>query len=162
MYARHYGRSVWRRAEGYTQGDGEVPWGGGLVARWDFGGFVVDYYSHFRRCVSFSFIYHCHCYHCRLAAKTKTNIKLWPKGREEWLKANAVLTELSDGLRESIGWISRIFGDKLMAFGFPPGVQAFMDYCWCLGRDMGGLDISVRIVPQDLWVDVLHTPMAQR
>ena len=49
------------------------------------------------------------------------------------MKANEVLTELSDGLRESIGWISRMFGDKLMAFGFPPavvsGVQAFMDYC---------------------------------
>jgi hypothetical protein len=52
---------------------------------------------------------------------------------EEWLKANAVLTELSDGLRESIGRIMRTFGDKLMAFRFPPavasGVQAFMDYC---------------------------------
>ena len=56
-----------------------------------------------------------------------------PRAEEEWLKANAVLTELSDGLRESIGRITRTFGDKLMAFRFPPavasGVQAFMDYC---------------------------------
>jgi hypothetical protein len=52
---------------------------------------------------------------------------------EERLKANAVLTELSDGLRESIGRIMHTFGDKLMVFRFPPavgsGVQAFMDYC---------------------------------
>ena len=56
-----------------------------------------------------------------------------PRAEEERLKANAVLTELSDGLRESIGRITRTFGDKLMAFRFPPvvasGVQAFMDYC---------------------------------
>ena len=131
--------SSWKISTASCRGIYPRRWrGGGLVARWDFGGFVVDYYSHFRRCVSFSFIYHCHCYYCRLAAKTKANIKPWPKGREEWLKANAVLTELSDGLRESIGCM---FGDKLMTFGFPPavasGVQAFMDYCWCLGRDMG-------------------------
>ena len=56
-----------------------------------------------------------------------------PRAEEEWLKANAVLTELSDRLRESIGRITHMFGDKLMAFRFPPavasGVQAFMDYC---------------------------------
>ena len=44
-----------------------------------------------------------------------------------------VLTELSDGLRESTGRIICTFGDKLMVFRFPPavasGMQAFMDYC---------------------------------
>ena len=52
---------------------------------------------------------------------------------EERAKANAILTELSDGLKESIGRIVRTFGNKLMAFKFPPavasGVQGFMDYC---------------------------------
>ena len=56
-----------------------------------------------------------------------------PRAEEERLKANAVLTELSDGLRVSIGRITRTSGDKLMAFRFPPavasGAQAFMDYC---------------------------------
>ena len=55
------------------------------------------------------------------------------RAEEERLKGNAVLTELSDGLRECIGRIVRTFGDKLMAFRYPPavasGVQAFMDYC---------------------------------
>ena len=54
-----------------------------------------------------------------------------PRAEEERLKANAVLTELSDGLREFIGRITRTFGDKLMVFRFPPaaasGVQAFTD-----------------------------------
>ena len=54
------------------------------------------------------------------------------QAEEERSKANAVLTELSDGLKESIGRIVRTFGDKLMAFRFPPvvasGLQAFMDY----------------------------------
>ncbi|KAF8344848.1 nucleoporin protein Ndc1-Nup [Amanita rubescens] len=55
------------------------------------------------------------------------------QAEEERAKANAILTELSDGLRESIGRIVRTFGNKLMAFKFPPvvasGVQGFMDYC---------------------------------
>ncbi|KAF8344846.1 hypothetical protein F5887DRAFT_1200816 [Amanita rubescens] len=55
------------------------------------------------------------------------------QAEEERAKANAILTELSDGLKESIGRIVRMFGNKLMAFKFPPavasGVQGFMDYC---------------------------------
>ena len=49
------------------------------------------------------------------------------------MKANVILTDLSNGLRESIGRITCTFGDKSMVFRFPPavasGVQAFMDYC---------------------------------
>jgi hypothetical protein len=55
------------------------------------------------------------------------------QAEEERAKANAILTELSDGLKESIGRIVRTFGNKLMAFKFPPavasGVQGFMEYC---------------------------------
>ncbi len=55
------------------------------------------------------------------------------QAEEERAKANAILSELSEGLRESIGRIVRTFGNKLMAFKFPPvvasGVQGFMDYC---------------------------------
>ena len=56
-----------------------------------------------------------------------------PRVEEEWVKANVILTDLSNGLRESIGRITCTFGDKSMVFRFPPavasGVQAFMDYC---------------------------------
>ena len=52
---------------------------------------------------------------------------------EERVLANAILSEMSDGLKESVGRIVRTFGDKLGAFRFPPGVakglQTFLDYC---------------------------------
>ncbi|KAK2467570.1 hypothetical protein APHAL10511_000425 [Amanita phalloides] len=51
----------------------------------------------------------------------------------ERARANAILSEMIDGLKECIGMIVRTFGDKLTAFKIPPGVakglQTFLDFC---------------------------------
>ncbi|PFH45653.1 hypothetical protein AMATHDRAFT_8848 [Amanita thiersii Skay4041] len=53
--------------------------------------------------------------------------------REEAEKAKEVVGMLSDALKEGVGRIVRTFGDKLLAFKFPPRIahklQGFMDYC---------------------------------
>ncbi|KAF8635261.1 hypothetical protein AX15_000484 [Amanita polypyramis BW_CC] len=64
---------------------------------------------------------------------TTTTTTRTTQADEERAHANAILTEMSDGLKESIGRIVRTFGDKLGAFRFPPsvarGLQPFLDYC---------------------------------
>ncbi|KAF8638636.1 hypothetical protein AX17_002061 [Amanita inopinata Kibby_2008] len=53
--------------------------------------------------------------------------------RVEVEKAKEILSFVGDGLKEGVGRIVRTFGDKLLAFKFPPRIahklQGFMDYC---------------------------------
>ena len=53
-----------------------------------------------------------------LPQRTKPKPNQDKRAEEELLKANAVLTELSNGLRESIGGIVCTFGDKLVSFRY--------------------------------------------
>lgn len=96
------------------------------MAHGDFGGFIIDHCSPLFPSASSAT-----ATATTKRAKAKSNQNQQVK--EECLKANTVLTELSDGLKESIGSIVRTSADKLMAFRFPPivasGLQVFMDYC---------------------------------
>lgn len=53
--------------------------------------------------------------------------------REEVERAKEVLGYVEDGLKESVARIVRTFGDKLLAFKFPPRtarkLQGFLEYC---------------------------------
>ncbi|TFK65917.1 hypothetical protein BDN72DRAFT_844963 [Pluteus cervinus] len=53
--------------------------------------------------------------------------------RQEVERANEVLGFVSDGLKDGVARIVRTFGDKLLAFKFPPKtankLQGFLDYC---------------------------------
>ncbi|TFK32384.1 nucleoporin protein Ndc1-Nup [Crucibulum laeve] len=53
--------------------------------------------------------------------------------REEVEKAVEMIGSLDDALKEGVGRIVRTFGDKLLAFKFPPRtaqkLQGFLDYC---------------------------------
>lgn len=83
--------------------------------------------------------------------RTKPKPNQDKRAEEELLKANAVLTELSDGPRESIGGIVRTFGDKLVSFRYRiHGLLLISGSRSLLGIWRKSLDaFVVRIVAQD-------------
>ena len=106
--------------------------GGRKVLHQHFGSFVIDCNHHYCQFVSICFICCCPCHHCWLTIKAKAKIRQRSKVEEEWLKANVVLINLSEGPRKSIGQIVCTFGDKLMVFRYPPAVVSSVQCSWII------------------------------